>query len=297
MRRELGTFGALVVGILLALIVLAIVGEFVVQMGEMEHYRRVYRKPLYVEAMVTRYEEGDDSTDAYVDYMANGLMYKDVFYESKWDVAELPPIGDTVRIPVSPIDPSKSLEDLEKSKYMSMFLMTFLLMCMAFAWLAVMQSRRSKGVVGMPEPEVLQRDLRLTIYGRFWLAFWVLFTIATVLMYLRYRMILGGVMLLSTIAGAVMSVVCASRVSRDLGYLKAGDYVVKRDVLVDKDVYRHRRCGRTYRLWYSSGNTKWPSSVTPHYYHEARLGDTALAVYLPGKKQPVLHCDRQGDAR
>lgn len=280
----------------LALVFLFVVALTLLCVADVEQYRRVYRTPLIAEATVTQHEEGEDYADSYIEYTLDGVTYTDILYESEDTVSELTPIGCEVLVKVSDEDPSRTFDDLEESGYMLLLFGTILLLCAAGVWSWLVHSRRSKGVVGMPEPDVLQRDVRLTIYGRYFLGFWALFTVACLVAKWRYPMVFGNELRLLVIAGAVLFFVCLLRAVYDIASLNEENFEVRRDVLEKKEFDRDPD-GTTCILHYRSGERVWKAVASKKRFDATREGDTVLAVYLRNKRRPVMHYDQQGIAR
>ena len=273
---------------------------FVEMITDMEQYKRVYRTPLLVQATVSYYEEYDDGDDenacSYVTYTVNGMTYTDVLYEEKDTVAALTPIGRTVTVSISPEDPSRTMADLAESGELALVFGAILLLGAAGLWSRLLRSRRSKNVVGVPEPSALQRDVQLTVYGRFWLAFWLLFSGLCVTFLLRYPMLFGHGTRITLGIGVAFFLMCAYRAWRDLSCLTIEDYEVRRDVLERKE----KDCdsdGTTYTLHYRSGDGLWTTTVSKRRFDDAHEGDLVLSVYLRGKRRPILHYDCRGVAR
>ena len=282
--------------VVLAAVVLFVVALTLSCVSDIEQYRRVYRTPLLAEATVARHEVDEDFAYSYIDYALNGVTYTDVLYESEDYSSDLTPIGREILVRVSPEDPSRTFEDLEESGYTLLLFGTILLLCVAGVWSWAVRARRSKDVVGMPDPSVLQRDVRLTICGRYFLAFWALLTAACLVMKWRYPMVFGNELLVFASAGAILFVICFLRAVYDTASLNEENFEVRRDVLERKELDRDPD-GTTYFLHYRSGERLWKTLVSKKRFDAAREGDTVLAVYLRCKRRPVMHYDNQGIAR
>ena len=268
---------------------------------DLEHYTRVYQNPLRATATVIRHEvdENDDDTDylSYISYTVNGVRYADIRYENKNKNAELTPIGQKVTVEVSPEDPSVLIADLLKTRFSTEFSTIMVAFVAAAGWRGWTHRKRSKNLVGAPDQEQLERDLRLTVYGRMSLSSWLILAILTGALWWRYPLFIEGWVKYVAVGSIVIWLISLVVAIGCLRVIKNQEYRVTRDILVEKSTSYDSEDGFTYTLTYQTDcGTRWDKNTTERIYTILNEGSGVIAVYMPGKQKPVLHYDGWGNA-
>lgn len=264
-----------------------------------EHYRRVYQNPLTVTATVTRHASYDDDGDtdyrSYISYTANGVDYTNISFEDEDTKAELTAVGEQVIVEVSPEDPTALISELKSRGSMLIFTLPICLILLTLLWGAGIKSRRSKTLRGTPDRETIQKDALLTIYGRFSLPGWLLFCVGYLFLYWRYPTAVQTWVAFVAVASGVIWLWCVYAAIRDVKYVKNDAYKLHHDVLIRKEM-KSGSDENIYKLYYKSAEKTWSRVTSEKYYYAAKEGAAVLAVYLPGKKEPILHYDTDGNA-
>ena len=161
-----------------------------------------------------------------------------------------------------------------------------------------LQKRRlSKDLLGTPDSDAVQRDLKIKIIGRMGYVLWLLSALAYVAAYLRYAPVLGNVPLIVAAVCCLFGLGGLRKVLRDYRKVCNQEFEIRRDVLVDKKIETDSEGSDSYRLYYQSGDRKWDTHTTWKNYELINIGDTVVAVYLEGNQKPTLHYDHQGNAK
>lgn len=255
----------------------------------------------YVTYTVTRHEvdENDDDTDylSYISYTVNGVRYADIRYENKNKNAELTPIGQKVTVEVSPEDPAVLVEELLNTRFSTEFSTIMIAFAAAAGWQIWMRRKRSKNLPGAPEQEQIERDLRLTVYGRMSLSSWLILAILTSALWWRYPLFIEGWIKYVAVGSIVIWLISLVFAIRCLWSIRNQDYRVTRDILVKKTRSYDSEDGYTYTLTYRSDNgTSWDKNTTERIYTIINEGSGVIAVYMPGNQKPLLHYDPWGNA-
>ena len=263
----------------------------------LEHYSRVYKNPLVVTATVTSYgtydDEGDTDYRSYVSYEVDGKKYEKIRYEDKDYRSDLNPIGTQVELKVSPEDPSSTISSL-KSDTIMLVGFFFVLSIAAALWNIGISNMRSKKNSAIPDTEVLEKDLKLTVLGRFSLAIWILVSVLLFVLVWRYPVIMPRWISVAAVVCLILWLISVFKAARDIRLINNAEYEIRRDVLIDKN--HDSSDGDTYELTYKSQDKEWKTTVTKEVYHNTQKGDTVVAVHLPGKEKPLIHYDVSGDA-
>lgn len=290
------------VGILLAVVMMAVMVRFFVvkPIRAAEHYLQVWKKPVTVTATVTDYDSYDDDGDtdyrSYISYEYNGVRYQNLKYEAEDTKNALTPVGTEVNIKISPEDPSVRIDQLKndgRGLYIGLGLCALIL---AFLYNSLQKRRLTKELIGTPDSDTVQRDLKLKILGSGGCAFWPLSAVFYGVAAWRYSMLLGDG------AWVVCGICCLLGVRkwvvtiRNCRRVESGEFELRHDVLVDKQEY-HDTEGSSYTLYYQNDNRKWKLNTSRKNYERAEIGDTIVAVYLAGNKKPTIHYNHEGNAQ
>lgn len=286
----------IVLGLALVLRLLGLLAEVVV---DLEHYRRVYQNPLTVTATVTWHDEYEDSeggTDykSYITYTVDDVEYSNIHYETTGSEEKLTPLGTTIEVQVSPEDPADLLSELRDGA--GLFLCLPIAGIIAGCWRMLAIRKRSKTGGSTPDRETIRQDALLTVRGRTAPVFFLLLCVIYSVLYLRYSMALGILALFAALVCAVCWLVYFILAIRDANNLKKDNFRLHRDVLINKWVSTNADNDDIYSLTYQSQGRTWKETVPRSSYEKAQIGDTVLAVYLPGKKKPIVYYNSHGEA-
>lgn len=266
---------------------------------DMEHYQRVCKKPLTVTATVTKhdtYEDSDDDThyDTYISYVAEGVEYKNILYSSESSEKKQIPMNTQLEVDVSPEDPSALLSNLRATATIVYLFAPITLSLIISIYVSLLPCLRSGSLTDTKDTEIIVKDMKLTIMSRFFRPFSFILTVYFFFLCVRYP----DINLIKTaIAGAVCCIVWLWRLYRticDFRYIKNEEYEIRRDVLESKRISSDSNDGAVYCLTYRSGEKTWEHKTSRKHYYDAETGDKITAVYLPGKKKPLLHYDKNG---
>lgn len=264
-----------------------------------EHYNRVYMKPVAVTATVTYYDsydnDGDTDYRSYVSYEVNGKKYTGIRYEDKGDKSKLTPIGEQVKIEVSPEDPSVTMKAL-KGDCLMLWMAWLPCLMVAGLWNFTLKGVRSKGNTGVPDKETLEKDLKLTILSHFAQPLFLTSAIITTVITLRYSGLVPEWLIIVPAVLFIALLVVVFNSIKDIKIVNNEEYTISRDKLVNKK-YETSEDSATYTLYYRSGDKEWQTSVSRANYNKAKIGDMVEAVYLPNKKRPLMHYNISGDAQ
>jgi hypothetical protein len=305
-KKGLSGWPRMLLGFVVALVVLVAIavamGVFLMKpIQASEHYLQVWKNPVTVTATVTDYDSYDDDGDtdykSFISYDYNGVHYENIQYENRDDREDLTPLGTQLSIMVSSKDPSKSIEQLKKTGKNLNLGMGMVALILAAVYHGLQKRRLSKDLLGTPDADTVQRDLKIKIIGRMGYVFWLLSALVYGVAYLRYSMVLGNIPLIVAVVCCVFGLGGLKNVIGDNRKTSNKEFQVSRDVLVDKQISTDSDGGDTYRLYYESGDRKWDTGTSKKNYYQVSVGDTVVAVYLEGNKKPTLHYDHQGNAR
>lgn len=266
---------------------------------DMEHYQRVCKNPLTVTATVTKHDTYEDSDDdihyrTYISYVAEGVEYKDIKYSSVSDKKKQIPMNTQLEVDVSPEDPSALLSDLKSTAIDAYVFAPITLFAIISIYVSLLTCLCSGSLTDTKDTEIIVKDMKLTIMSRFFRPFSFILTVYFFFLCVRYP----DINLSKTaIAGAVCCIIwlwCLYRTIRDFRYIKNEEYEIRRDVLESKRISSDSNDGAVYCLTYRSGEKTWEHKTSRKYYYDTETGDKITAVYLPGKKKPLLHYDKNG---
>ena len=287
--------------LILSSVVIGCVFGLMHSIASMEHYLRVWDKPLEVIAVVTKHDSYDDDGSnryrSYISYTAYGVKYTNVEYQDVTKRSDLVAKGKTLTVEVSPEDPGKLISELANSQGMLGVMIPFTCFFLMLVWNSVINGKRSRNNPDSPDKETVARDLKLTILSRRFPVMCLLVCVGYGLMYWRYGRFIGNwcpVVIAILGAGWLLDVF---RAIRDWGAVKREEYELRRDKLIQKEHTTDGDNDDVYYLHYSNGSSTWKKQVNLKKFTEAVVGTTLLAVYLPGKKKPAYHYDEAGDAQ
>lgn len=293
---------AIVVGILLIFAPIMMIISAVDTLKDMEHYQRVYQDAITVTATVSAHDSYiDESEDyvtdtdyrSYVSYVVDGKKYSHVEYEDKDTKDKLTPVGTQLELQVSPEDPSVLLISL-KSGIVMLIIASFLLSGgLSTVYKTVISNKRSKEIHSTPDRETIQKDMKLSVQAQFGRPFWLLLLAFFIFLCLRYPAVVGNLGMLLVAVSGVCWLIFMCITIRDYKRIKNENYEIRRDVLIEKKCIPDSE-GDTYKLIYRSGEKTWKKTTNKESYEKATEGDTVMSVYLPKKKQPLLHYDING---
>lgn len=298
-KTVLKFFGTAIVYFGALALVVALVAMVFHSVQSLEHYNRVYRDPLEVTAVVTRYSKHEDSEGdvdyiSHVTYSVNGTAYT-VQYESENHESELTPIGTEVNIQVSREDPGRTIKGLRSSGYAAVFLAAAWSFVIPSIWCRGLKRKRSRDVAGMPDTETVERDIRLTIFSGVPLYFWPMLSLACLALLLRYSAATGEWLPYVLVFCALVAVMLLVNAMRKLHALKNRQYLLRRDYLANKESKYDSEDGFQYYLYFhgADGN-KWSKTTSEAEYRSIQPGNTVVSVYMPGQKKPFLHYNTAG---
>jgi len=205
----------------LILLIIAACASFLHILPEMEHYSRVYKKPLLVTATIIRHDSisthGKTRYNSYIEYIADGWRFTNIEYESKKQEGELTPVGNKVALSVSPENPSVMLSDLEhgcKYVHLSLWIFFFSVSCLNSYICHLLLSASSPPLATGKEQE--KRNVLLKIRSRIMRPVFLLAAIAYTIFPLRYPMLLGSPFFLFAAACIALWAWGVVRAARDL---------------------------------------------------------------------------------
>lgn len=278
--------GFLVAGVCSSLISTMVLSPF----SDMEHYRQVWQDPISVTATVTDHrsynDDGDTDYTSYITYSYDGTRYTDYEYENRDNKEDLTPIGTTVTVQISPKDPSRQISQLKSSSNIVPFVLFLLFLGLSSVYSLVQRQALSYAV--LPDTQTICRDIKIKVRSRMARPFFLLCILGYGFLYLRYSVLFGIIPLMISLAAAAGWLFCMFTTIRDYRRADRGDYELRRDVLVDKKDFSDAESS-SYILCYKSGERTWKSSTDFGTYNRAKIGDVTVAVYLPGKKKPIVH--------
>ena len=289
----------IVFGVTFAMMALMFYGLVLMPVMNTEHYLQVWQNPAAVTATVTKHDsyddEGDTDYESFITYVYDGVRYENMDYENCDTAAELTPIGTQITLQISPKDPTRQMEDLKRSRLLLPLSVALasLLLTGVYIWL----QRRSltKGCRGTPDTDMVQNDLKIKIRSRFMRPFLLLCVVGNCLVYWRYSVLQVNAAVTAASVCGLFWLWCMLTTIRDYRRVENENYQLRQDVLVDKKESSDSD-STYYHLYYQSGQRKWKASTSEKSYHKARIGDAVVAVYLPGKKKPILHYNHDGNA-
>lgn len=287
-------------GIVAAVLVSMLFSMFLKPLADIEHYRQVWQTPVTVTAVVSDHDSYDDEGDtdyrSYVTYTYNGIRYQNLPYEDKDAEQDLTPLGTALSLQISPKDPARQISDLKSRGQIVSFSTFFVFLSFSGLYLLLLHRGLTKSCPGTPEAETVQKDLQIKILSRIIRPTLLLCWIGYGLLYWRYSIVLGRLPLILAVASGIGWLFCMYTTVRDYRLAKNGSYTLRRDTLVYKEESTDSEGSTSYTLYYRSEERNWQTSVSLKAYTRATVGDTVLAVYLPDKKKPTLHYDRDGNA-
>lgn len=288
-----------VIGIV-AICVMPIVAGYLFVTGVMDcqEYSEVYKDPVWVEATVTlhdEYEDSDGDTDyySYVSYTVDGVYYKNVDFETENSKSDLTPCGTRLRLAVNPRDHSQLLMNLAGPGVVAVTGTAVAATLAAILW--VLRRRRlSKEAYLLNDDEVIRKDIRAAISARFFRPLWFFAAVMMAALCVIYPMIFGKWFVAYAVVLAVFWVICLIRAIKDMGMCTRGEYTIHNDRLVDKQEHTDSDGDTTYTLCYAADDREWSTSTTRKKYDKAVIGTVIKAVYLNGRKKPIIHYDDEG---
>ncbi len=298
----------IVVGILAAIagsIALAVLSSMIYTMIlqpclDIEHYRQVWQNPVSVSAVVTRHNsydnDGDKDYRSCVSYTYNNTHYQDYPYENRDKEEQLTPIGTEVTIQISPKDPSRQIAELKSHGKMLPFSIVLIPLVIAALYMLLQRLMLTKAGADTLSAETIQKDTKLLIRSRMLRPFLLQCIIIYSFIYWRYSFALGWLPLIVAAVSCAGWLFCMYTTIRDYRCVESENYTIRQDVLINKKEITDAD-GTTYVLEYRNNKKTWTTSADLRAYNRACIGDTVLAVYLPNKKKPLLHYDRNGNAR
>ena len=271
--------------VIIALFLLATVGQallwFSISVVRAEEYRRVYDNVLSLTAIVTKHdsywESGDEHQSgetryrSYVSYVANGVRYTEE-YENESKEKYLTPVGEQVTIQVSPENPQRRVSELWGFSIAMPLILIPMSAFIAPVWRYMLRRRRNS--CGTPDQETVERDLRLTVWGRYSLCFWLLLAAGWGIIYWRYQAVLGIWVLILAVIASAMWIWCLARVIRDLHNVTNQAYTQKR---------------KTKQVTEQSAKDSNAATTL-------QKTQSTLEIYLPKRESPVLCYDINGKA-
>lgn len=272
----------------LLFVVGAIYAVFAVMLAveSLEHYARVYQNPLTVTARVTAHVKDGDEYQSLLSYTADGTTYSDIEFEEKEEILDLTPVGTIVTIQVSPEDPAQTIADL--LSFCGSGIMISAVVCCLLAgtvWKWVLRRFLSKEKNVIPETEILERDLRLTILSRKAPIAWMVLGGLQIAVWVYYLGVFSADKLIFPAICIVIGVLCLVSVFRKLRLVNEPRYRLEKHMLIRKE----QAYGNKYRLVFKGNNgQEWSKIVKEKEYLSVRTGSTILTVHLPGKAEPVL---------
>lgn len=289
---------ALIVGGLLLTVLVAITYSLLFRpFADMEHYLRVWENPVTVSAVVTDHNSYDDDGDtdyrSYITYIYDDVRYIDFPYEDRDKEADLTPLGTEVTVQISPLNPKQQISQLKRSGSRVPFTSILLFASLAGIYILIQKSFRPKHTRGIPDTETIRKDIQAKIRRRFLRPFLLLCWVGYSFLYWRYSISLSQTPLfLAGISGAGW-LYCMFATIRDYRCAENDDFELHRDLLVDKQEYEDDG-SYTYWLCYQRGDRTWKTKVKADVFSRAKIGDSVVAVYLPGRKKPIVHYDSDG---
>lgn len=271
---------------------------FVTGVMDCQEYSEVYKDPVWVEATVTLHDEYEDSegdTDyySYVSYTVDGVYYKNVDFETENSKSDLTPYGTRLRLAVNPRDHSQLLRNLARPGFVTV-MGTATAAALAGGLWALRRRRLSKEAYLLNDDEVIRKDIKAAISARFFRTCWFFAAVMMVALCVVYPMIFGKWFIAYAAVLAVFWVICLIRAIKDMGMCARGEYTIHNDRLVDKHENTDSDGDTTYTLCYAADDREWSTSTTRKKYERAVIGTVIKAVYLNGRKKPIIHYDDEG---
>lgn len=271
---------------------------FVTGVMNCQEYSEVYKDPVWVEATVTlhdEYEDSDGDTDyySYVSYTVDGVYYKNVDFETENTRSDLTPCGTKLRLAVNPRNHAQLLMNLAQPGVVAVTGTAVAATLAAILW--VLRRRRlSKEAYLLNDDEVIKKDIKAAISARFFRPLWFFATVMMAALCVLYPMIFGKWFIVYAAVLAVFWVICIIRAIKDMGMCARGEYTIHNDRLVDKHENTDSDGDTTYTLCYAADDREWSTSTTRKKFEKAVIGTVIKAVYLNGRKKPIVHYDDDG---
>jgi len=296
MRKKSGSAAGIIV---FALCLLLTTVMFLKEISDCNRYSRVYSSPVKTTGRITDHDEYTDSDSdttyyAYVSYEIDGVVYKNIQYQSTGSSSSRVALGEYVDVLVNPEDHSELLADVA-----SPFSVVFYGVSEAFLFAIMfdffMDKKLSYDIPSVYEKETLENDLKFALIKRKFRPFLFFATVVLFLLGGIYPMIFeDGLIYVVAIITGIWWAVLVCKLCRDLSVVKDGDYSVFKDVLVDKTKKTDSDGDTDYYFVYSGRNGNWRKRVSYTEYSQTFVGATVYSVYLGKRKKPVLHCNQQG---
>ena len=293
-----------VIGMLIAFVLLWLSLVFLIIPGVkiMEHYNRVYENPLCVEATVTNNKAVDDGEghteyESYITYVVNGVTYQGVHYKTVNRQEQLTDIGQIVSVEVSPEDPGVLVSKMlgRAGGYLMMGLILFTMLFSAECT-AVLRSRCTRGLVGAPDDDIIERDAKWIIWSNPWnYIFFYIFSLA-LFCWLRYGAWVHVCVGIVAIVAGVLLAVCLFVALHRSNRVRNREWELRADKLVRKDKVSGGDEGDTYYLYFQSDDKDWKTATTEADYNATQVGACRWVVHLKGRKKPIVYYDVYGDA-
>ncbi len=264
---------------------------------DIEEYRRVYNDPIEVVAVVYDYDSYDDDGDtdyrSYIKYEVSGKTY-DAKYEDKNKIDDLTPIGQEVKIKVSPENPANLITALKSAGHAVWLSGLPVLLLISLLYKSLIYSKRSKITRAHLDNELVRKDLILTVIGRMRNALWLLFALFGGALVWRYPMLYDQKTLIFAAVSFTIWVVFLVMTIIDCRHINNNDYRISYDKLIDKNIVSGEDSD-SYVLTYKSDiGVTWKVNVSLKRYNQENHGDIVHAVYLYRKQKPILHYDKYG---
>lgn len=283
----------------LAVVGLLFYGCVIKPVVDTEHYLQVWQNPATVTATVTKHDSYDDDGDtdyeSFITYVYDGVRYENMEYEDRDTKSDLTPIGTELTLEISPKDPTRLIEDLRRSRSVLPVGVAFLALVMTLVYIWLQQRNLTKDCRGTPDTDMVQNDLKIKIRSRFLRPFLLLCVMGNCLVYWRYAVLEPNASVTVAAICGLFWIINLLTTIRDYRRVENENFEIRRDVLVDKKESSDSD-STNYFLYYQNGERTWRHSTTEKTYHKARIGDAVIAVYLPGKKRPILHYNHDGNA-
>lgn len=302
MRNFKKIFSSAVVSIVIACVMfLGLAYLFVAGLIRCITYSRYMEDPIYVDAVVTEYEEYWDSDEGgnvyevYVSYTIDNETFPRVYYLQENSKEELVAIGEHLSLIVDPQDHGKLYKNAMNA---FMIISVDVIFCMLIAAFLRDFRRRhlTAGLQSSVETAALEKDLHIIIRGRVARVLWLLLTILFGGFRLAFPLLFGkGYMIAAAVTGVFWLITMTNALIATYK-VRHGMYTVHIDQLVKKDTGTDSDGAPVYRLYYESGSRRWDSSVSQAEYQRANVGATVVAVYLQGCSRPIMHYNHLGKA-
>ncbi len=262
-----------------------------------EEYRRVCDNPIEADAVVYKHEEYDDDGDTYyrsfVKYEVSGKEYTSK-YEDEGRSGDLSPVGEVVSIKVSPENPGHILSNLKSDANILIFSGLIILTIVSIIYHFAVSSKLSKEQRAHLDSTAVRRDLLHTVTAKIKNILWLLYALFGAVLVWRYPMLFFTKTLIFTAVCAVIWIICIANTINCCKRINNNEYRMSLDKLINKRIVSSDDSDAYVLTYKSDTNNTWKVSVSRERYNREEEGNTAYAVYLNGKKKPILHYDKDG---